>query len=259
MSPEGRHALVTGGNGGIGRLVVEQLAARGARITIADLYADGTHPDASYIAVDLSKVDSVFALGESFRASPPDILVNLAGLNAFGSFEKIARERLSSLMQVNLMASMQLVHALLPTMLVRGSGQIVNVGSVLADIALPYFAAYSASKAGIAKFSEALRRELAGRGITVTYIAPRAVKTAMNAGTISEYNRRTGAHEDPPEKVAHIIVDAICRDLPRVSIGYPEKLFTRINALAPALVDRSLIRNRHVAEDVLSAETLLTR
>ena len=256
MMPDKKQVLVTGGNGGIGRHVVARLLAAGARVTVADLDGTGCPTDATFVPTDLSTPDSVYRLGELFRASPPDILVNLAGVNVFGAFEAIERSRLQMLMQVNLLAPMQLVHSLLPSMISRGSGQIVNISSVLGDIGLPYFAAYATSKAGIGNFSESLRRELAGRGITVTLIAPRAVKTSMNHGTIEQFNRVSGANEDSPERVADIIVGAISKDRKRITIGFPERIFIKVNALLPSVVDYSLDRNRRLAEDVLAADSL---
>ena len=125
MLPEGKKVLVTGGNGGIGTHLVSRLVEQGAHVNGA----------ADFLAVDLSKAESVLALGESLRSTPPDILVSLAGLNAFGEFESMPRTRLDTLMQVNLLAPMQLVHSLLPAMLARGSGHIVNIGSALGGIA----------------------------------------------------------------------------------------------------------------------------
>jgi len=255
MSLENKTVLITGGNGGIGVHLAAGLLAAGARVCVADRSEAGLVEGAEFVEVDLSVPDSVYALGRRLAASSPDVLVNLAGLNAFGSFESMSRGALQALMQVNLLAPMQLIHSLLPVMISRGSGQLVNVGSVVGHIGLPYFSAYAASKAGIENFSESLRRELAGRGVSITYIAPRAVRTRMNEGAIDKFNRLSGAREDAPERVAGIMIDAIRRRRPRVTIGYPEKLFVKINALIPSLVDRNLIRNRRLAEDVLAAHS----
>ena len=82
-------------------------------------------------------------------------------------------------MQVNLVAPMQLVRALLPAMLERGSGHIVNVGSVLGGIGLPYFSAYAASKAGLIGMTRSLARELAKRNVTVNAVAPGFIESDM--------------------------------------------------------------------------------
>ncbi|MGA8260927.1 MAG: SDR family NAD(P)-dependent oxidoreductase [Arenicellales bacterium] len=255
MLLDNKTAVVTGGNGGIGVHLVSRLISAGVRVSVADRVKTGLHADAEYIEADLAVPASVRALTEKLRPWPPDILINLAGLNAFGGFESMSLDSLETLMQVNLLAPMQLVHAVLPAMIARGGGQIVNMGSVVGHIGLPYFAAYAASKAGIENFSESLRRELHGRGVGVTYVAPRAVHTPMNQGAIEDFNRASGAREDPPDRVAEIIVEAIARSRPRVTIGYPERLFVKINALFPSVVDRSLIRNRRLAENVLAAHS----
>lgn len=254
MSPDGKQVLVTGGAGGIGRHVVDRLLASGAHVTITGRTESDRRPDCAFRQVDLSIPSSVHRLGESLRDAPPDILVNLAGLNAFGAFSEIDHLNLKVLMQVNLLTPMQLVRDLLPAMIQRGSGQVVFAGSILGTIGLPYFTAYTTSKAGIRGFSESLRRELQGRGITVTHISPRAVRTRMNRGAIERFNKRSGATEDSPQRVAGIIVDAIARDRSRVTIGAPERLFVKLNALVPSLVDYAMHRHRRLAEEVLEME-----
>lgn len=250
VSLEGATALVTGGSGGIGSCLVAGMTASGMRVTVADRMAPpaGT----ASVTVDLSRPESVHELGRQLQQSPPDVLVNLAGLNWFGGFDTMEAGRLEALLQVNLLAPVRLVHAVLPAMLARGSGHIVNIGSVVGDIGLPYFSAYAASKSGIECFSESLRRELAGRGIDVTYVAPRAVQTAMNEGAIERFNQRSGARADAPEYVAGVILDAIARRRARVTVGWPEKLFVKVNGLFPRVVDRALIRNRRLADEVLA-------
>lgn len=255
MSLENQHALVTGGNGGIGKPLVARMIAAGMKVTVADIFPPDKDTAAAMIPVDLSRPDFADELGASFSASPPDILVNLAGLMAFQGFETMDPVRLQSLMQLNLLTPMQLAHALLPAMVARGSGHIVNIGSMLAGIPLPYFAAYTASKSGIEGFSDALRREVGGRGICVTYIAPRAVRTPMNDGPLALFNERSGTKQDMPERVADVILDAIANRRGRVTIGFPEKLFAKVNGLFPQLLDRALVRNRRLAEDVLAAQT----
>ncbi len=255
MSPEDRTILVTGGGGGIGTALVAALTAAGGRVTVADRTPDRCPAGARHVVADLAEPTSVASLAASLRAAPPDILVNLAGINAFGAFDEMPVERLEALMHVNLLAPMRLTRAVLPGMIARGTGQVVNVGSVIGSIALPYFGAYAASKAGLARFSEALRRELAPRGIAVTHVAPRTVRTAMNDGPIARFNRLCGAREDTPDRVAGIIVDAIVNDRANVTIGAPEFLFTRLNALFPGLVDRAMARSRRRAEEVLSTTT----
>jgi len=122
---------------------------------------------------------------------------------------------------------------------------------VLGGIAAPLFATYSASKAGLRGFSEALRREMAGHGVTVTHVNPRAVATAMNDGVIAEFNKRTSTREDPPAQVAMRIYKAMLYDEKEVNIGLPERFYLKLNALLPLLIDDALIANRHIGENIL--------
>ncbi len=245
--------LVTGGCGGIGSLLVERLRSAGARVTVADRAKSGEAED--FIATDLADPQALDELCRRIAADTPDILVNLAGINAFCPFESHTAGQLTAMMQVNLLTPMRLVHAALPAMLARRRGQVVNIGSVLGDIGSPYFTAYSSSKAGLDNFSESLRREVAGRGVTVTYVAPRAVKTAMNDGPIETFIRLTKATEDDPGKVAERILGAIRDDRANLTIGFPENFFVKVNALWPSVVDRELLRRRRIAEDLFQSRT----
>src|SRR6202030_2205215 len=99
-----------------------------------------------------------------------DVLVNCAGIASFGLFDKQTPQSMETLWRINVLAPMQLTRALLPQMTARRHGRIVNIGSVFGSIGFAYFTTYSASKFAIRGFSEALRRELEGSGIGVTYV-----------------------------------------------------------------------------------------
>ena len=139
-----------------------------------------------------------------------------------------------------MVAPINLINAVLPHMLEAGRGHIVNLGSIFGSIAFPFFASYSASKFALRGFSEALRRELAGTGIAVSYVAPRFTKTAFNRGVVARMADALKMNQDEPEAVAERVAAAIVEDRPESYIGWPEKLFVRINSLFPRLVDQSL-------------------
>ena len=141
---------------------------------------------------------------------------------------------------VNLIAPAMLTQAVLPAMIARGHGRIVNIGSMLGTIPFAHFAAYSSTKAGLKGLSDALRRELAGTGVEVTHISPRAVRTKTLAPAILDFAAATGMRMDHPEKVAGRIVEAIVDGAREVRIGMPERLFALVNSLAPRLADRAL-------------------
>jgi short-subunit dehydrogenase len=122
----------------------------------------------------------------------------------------------------------------------RGSGHIVNIGSVMGAIAYPHFATYSSAKAGLRALSEALRREVQGQGIDVTHIAPRAVRTGFNTGAVNRFLDLAGMKADDPGQVAGYVVDAIVLRRRELVIGLRERLFIGLNALFPGLIDRGL-------------------
>ena len=115
-----------------------------------------------------------------------DVLINIAGVQHFGPLEQQTPEHLLASYMVNLVAPARLAQAVLPGMKARGRGQIANVGSIFGSINFAHFATYSSAKAGMRALSQSLRRELAGTGVGVTYVAPRAVATPFNAAKVSQ-------------------------------------------------------------------------
>lgn len=241
MSFEGKDILVTGGAGGLGKLICAQMQAHGGRVTVLDR----TAPDEcfGFVAHDLSTPEGLEMAARDVAARPWDLLVNLAGIQHFGPIERQTPAHLVASYMVNLVAPVRLTQAVLPTMKARRSGQIANVGSIFGSINFAHFATYSSAKAGLRGFSQALRRELSGTGVEVTYVAPRAVRTALNTPAVLEFAKLTHMNMDEPELIADRIVAAI-RDRRRdVYFGFPEALFVRLNALFPGLVDRALAAN----------------
>ena len=235
---DGEHVALTGAAGGIGSLVAAGLQRRGAVVTGIDRVPSPAC-DRSIVA-DLASEEGLDALCARLAQDRVDILTNIAGVQYFGPAEAQDSASLRLCYAVNLIAPATLIRAVLPQMQARGCGQIVNIGSVFGSINYPYFASYSSSKAGLKGLSEGLRRELKGSGVTVTYVAPRAVRTAFNTSTVNDFMAITGIKADEPEVVAARIVDAIVARRAEVTIGWPERFFVRLNALLPRLVDRGL-------------------
>ncbi|WP_395336668.1 SDR family NAD(P)-dependent oxidoreductase [Novosphingobium sp. BL-8H] len=235
---EGKHVLITGAAGGIGMPVTRLLRELGATVTGIDR-APCPNCDAS-IVTDLSDEGALAVLAEQVAADCPDILVNIAGIMRFGLHENQPIEALSLCYRVNLLVPAVLARAVAMPMRTRGSGQIVNIGSVLGAIPYPWFAAYSSSKAGLAALSQGLRRELMGSGVTVTHINPRAARTAFNNGEVNRFLTLTGMKADAPEWVARRIVAAIVRQRETVTIGALEPIYAALNAISPRLIDTGL-------------------
>lgn len=252
MKLHGTRILITGAAGGIGCELAQILAQRGAVLLLADRATDAlqtlcdkisaTGGQASSINVDLLQADAAEHLAVSAleKLGAVDMLINLAGMMSFKLFQDESADNIERLWRVNTIVPMQLARALLPQMLARGAGRIVNIGSVFGSIGFPCFTTYSANKFGLRGFSEALRRELDGTGVGVTYVAPRYVRTPINAGAVSRMSEALKMNMDNPDWVAASIVRAIEQDKLDHYIGFPECLFVRINGILPRLVDGSL-------------------
>lgn len=252
MKLDGKRVLITGAAGGIGKRVCALLAGRGARLgqldrgpaAIAALKESARDLPTDYVIIEAditSSQDRRHAVQQANKAfGGIDVLINLAGILDFRPFEESDPGMIAKILQVNVEAPMLLTREILPQLTAQRSGRIVNIGSMFGSIAFPCFAAYSASKFAIRGFSQALRRELAGSGVGVTYISPRAVKTALNPAIIYHMAEQGMMRMDEPDWVAARIVDAIERDRDEAYLGFPESLFARINGLAPGVVDKSI-------------------
>jgi short-subunit dehydrogenase len=251
MKISATRVVLTGAAGGIGSAVARHLAAGGTCLLITDLKQEpldrlaaelGAAAVGRAIAADISTElgrQSLAVAAEEFGAN---VLVNAAGINPFGLFDEQTGAEITKAFAINAVAPMMLCHALLPALKKQPFAQIVNVGSTFGSIGFPGFAAYSASKFALRGFSEALRRELADSNVRVHYVAPRATATALATERVRAMNAELGVGMDPPEAVAAAIERAIVHERRESLLGAPERLFAKLNAVFPALVDRSLRR-----------------
>jgi short-subunit dehydrogenase len=243
--------VITGSAGGIGSATAARLAAAGAKLVLTDL----EQQPLDRLAAELGPANVLAALaadvaGDAGRAAvvraalahEANVLINLAGVNPFGLFAEQTPREIAQAMSINALAPLLLCHALLPILLERPRAHIVNVGSTFGSIGFPGFAAYSASKFAVRGFSEALRRELADTQVRVHYVAPRATRTALATDRVRALNAELRVGMDTPQTVATAIVRTLRGELREVLLGAPERLFAKLNALAPGLVDRSLRR-----------------
>jgi len=187
MDLSGASVLVTGATGGIGRAVAERLAAEGARLHVLSRTADALAPlargsgERAWTADLSDDADVWLALDElqDLLGGPPHAVVNAAGSFDLAAFQRTSVEMFDRNLQVNLRGPFLVVRALLPAMLERRSGRIVNIGSVAGRRALPGNAAYGASKFGLRGLHEVLVEELRGTGVAATLIEPAATNTAL--------------------------------------------------------------------------------
>lgn len=235
---EGQWVAITGAAGGIGQPVAHLLRRHGARTICIDRI-QCNHCDHSIVA-DLADDAALRNLCDELAGDPPDILVNIAGVMRFGLHETQPLDALALCYRINLAVPAALASAVAGPMRARGSGHIVNIGSVLGSIPYPWFAAYSSSKAGLAALSQALRRELAGSGVAVTHISPRAARTPFNNGEVERFLELAGMKADEPDWVARRIVDTIAARKAHLSIGALERVYAALNAIAPAVIDSGL-------------------
>jgi len=253
MDIQGKTIVLTGASGGIGRAIAVALDKFGARLVLvgrsqdrldavtAGLEGQYHRSVVADLATDAGRANlrQLFAGDDSSEG--PDALVNCLGVNALKLFHEQSAADIESQVTTNLLSPMLVCHDLVPTMLRKPEALILNVGSTFGSIGYPGFSSYCASKFGLRGFTEALRRELADTPVRVSYVAPRATRTDLNSPEIYAMNDALGTSTDDPAAVAGAIVDMI-RGTPRASrfLGWPEKLFVRINALLPQLVDKAL-------------------
>jgi NAD(P)-dependent dehydrogenase (short-subunit alcohol dehydrogenase family) len=210
---EGAAAVVTGGARGIGRATAVEFARRGARVCIGDLdgaaaTADELGPDVHGFALDVSKRAS-FArfLSKAERAvGPPDVLVGNAGIMPLGPFLEEDDATIDATISVNLEGVIHGMKLVLPGMVERGRGHLVNVASMMGKLHIPGAAVYCATKYAIVGLSAAVRDELGGTGVTITAVLPTAVRTDLVAGV----PLGRGMPTVEPEQVAKAIADS-CR------------------------------------------------
>ncbi len=261
MKLQNKRFLVTGATGGIGSVVCKLLAEKGARLlmTSTQLVAldllrkqlPGSHEFAvANLDTATGRQDVVDACAEQGGI---DGLINLAGVLDFALFEQQSPDMIEKIIATNLLAPMLLCHAVLPALRTRETAVLLNVGSIFGSIGHPGFVSYCTSKAGMKCFTEALARELADTPVRVAYIAPRATATTMNGARVDALNAALGNKADTPEFVAGEIV-AFLKGNERIRyLGWPEKLFVRINAVLPGLVHNSLVRNLPVIKKFATA------
>ena len=249
----GRHAVVTGGSGGIGLAIARRLVELGASVTLVardaaklERAAAELGGGASVLALDLSDRDAVEAALPGGRRV--DLLVNCAGIATVGEFMDLAADDLRHEMDVNYFGAVWATRAVLPQFLERGDGHVVIVGSTASLIGIHGYAAYAPAKFALYGLAEVLRAELAPRGIGVTMVMPTSTRTPMFEREVEEAPPETAAiitarRVLEPAEVAEATVRAVARGRFEVIPGRDVALSTRAYRMLPSIGRRVVDRD----------------
>ena len=186
-----KHAVITGGGSGIGAAVAQRLRADGLRVTLMGRHLDRLR--AQQAAVQVCDVADEASVAAAFAAvGEVDVLVNNAGQVETASFSKTSLDLWQRLLNVNLTGTFLCSRAVLPGMLARGQGRIVNVASTAALKGYAYVAAYCAAKHGVLGLTRALALEVAAKGVTVNAVCPGYTETDIVASAVTTIVAKTG-------------------------------------------------------------------
>ena len=233
----GRRALVTGAASGIGRAIVLRLARGGATLYLTDINAEGLAETvalareagaevAEHRAFDIADYNAVahFAADIHTRHVAMDMVFNVAGVSAWGTVDQLTHQHWRSMIDINLMGPIHVIETFLPAMVAAGrGGSLVNVSSAAGLVALPWHAAYSASKFGLLGLSEVLRFDLARHRIGVSVAVPGAVDTPLvqtvdiagvdrDHPTVQRWVQRFSGHAIPADVAAEKILAGVARN-----------------------------------------------
>jgi uncharacterized protein len=223
MKLKGTHFVVTGGNRGIGLAVSEMAAKAGAHLHIASRSLDSSIPkklqklgaaSVNILPCDLSSREGTEALAETLGQLEVDILFNNAGLLTGGLLEEQPLDEIYSMFQVNINALVHLSRAVIPGMVQRGRGKIINNSSVSAFMHFPCASTYAASKAAVVAFTDCLEAELQETGVSTLCLITPGIKTRMFDEIAKKYGKNFKVPTDSisPELYAEKIRTAIEKD-----------------------------------------------
>jgi uncharacterized oxidoreductase len=263
-----RSILLTGAAGGIGRSLALQLSAHGPRLTLVGRRADALEEVASLarergaqahvVAADLTAPEApgqvVAAAQERFGGI--DVLINNAGNVRAGRLDAIEESEVIAQITLNLTAPILLTRAALSALRASRDGLVVNVSSGIGLVGLPFYATYAATKAGIAHFGEALRRELLGEGVHVLTVYPGATSTPMMAS--SQAGPEHGFQYETPDEVAAATIAGIADgSLAVVRGGERRRQMIDLNRTDPGALDRQLAAGKTELEKAVAGHSSL--
>ena len=209
-----KSVLVTGGGGAIGAAICRRFARDGARVLVADVNADA----AERVAKEIKGRALAFDIADHAAAKAAiggeaiDVLVNNAGWDRFQNFVDTKPDEWERLIDINLRGPLNMHHLVVPQMLSRGAGRIINISSDAARVGSSGEAVYSACKGGIISFSKTLAREVARKGVTVNVVCPGPTDTPILRGFLGE------------GEAGQKVYDALVRAIPMKRVGQPDDI-----------------------------------
>ncbi len=242
--------ILTGATGGIGQEIAQLFDKKGFELILhgrnelkLETLQKSLKGNHHIICGDLNDAEVRRVLiDEAFidREHQPTMLINNAGISQFKGIDEVNVNDIESLIATNLIATIDFTRLFVSH--VKQGSTIVNVGSAFGAIGYPGYSLYCASKFGLRGFTEALIRELANSEHRVCYFAPRATNTSINSKSVQQMNTELGNKSDSPEFVAQELLKLINSKSVRKTVGWPEKLFARINGILPEIVDKSIVK-----------------
>jgi short-subunit dehydrogenase len=250
MQLNNKKILLTGATGGIGKAIATRLSDAGAIVSLVGRKRGTLTPllgsigtEHNLLVADINSSEGRNLIAEHCTAKQIDIVINCAGVLDFGLYEEQSQSSIEAMVMTNMLSPMLLCQQLIAPLKLRPEATIINIGSIFGSIGHPGFTAYCASKHGLRGFSEALQRELADSAIKIGYLAPRATDTEFNSAEVIALNKALGNSMDSPELVATELIRLLESNQARRFMGWPEKLFVKINGLLPNVVGSALIKN----------------
>ena len=249
MEIRGAHVLLTGGSRGLGTYMARALLAHGARATLTarseadlmkvrdELGTDKVAIAPGDVSVEADRKQMVATAEEAF--GPIDILVNNAGIESVLPFEEFRDDEIERVIEVNLQAPILLTRLVIPGLLERGRGHIVNISSLSGKTGPPYHTIYAATKHGLVGFTLSLRSELKGSGVSASVICPGYI---TEAGMFAEQRgmeppKKSGAWGTPTD-VARAVVRSIEKNVPEIIVARGmAKIADVAFAISPRMVD----------------------
>jgi short-subunit dehydrogenase len=240
-------AILTGATGGLGPHIARALADQGTNLVLA--FLPGEDADSAYplgvsrrvvsIPTDIRDSSALERLVARAKREfgAVDILVNNAGIETILPYHRLRVDEIEQIVRVNLLAAMILSWMVVPEMLERGRGHIVNISSLAAKTGAPCSEPYIAAKAGVIGFTESLRAEYRGTGVSASVICPGFIETGIYKRLVDEtgFEAPRAFGRSTPEAVGRAVVDAITKDRPEIIVNPgPTRLLTSIAELSPS-------------------------